>query len=62
MRVLIPITCVHDGDAGVLRDGRPRCPMCRRDIEHEQFEREAKALTADFRARAAGDDTTLWTD
>lgn len=24
-----PITCEHDGDAGVLRSGEPRCPMCR---------------------------------
>jgi hypothetical protein len=29
----IPITCEHGGDAGILRDGSPRCPMCRRARE-----------------------------
>lgn len=28
-----PITCEHDGDAGLLKNGMPRCPMCRRAQE-----------------------------
>lgn len=27
----VPITCEHDGDAGLTREGLSRCPMCRRD-------------------------------
>lgn len=49
-----PITCVHDGDAGVLRSGRPRCPMCRR----EQETRTAPT-TVDVAALAANDPDLL---
>lgn len=33
MTYRLPITCEHDGDAGLLKSGKPRCPMCRREQE-----------------------------
>lgn len=61
MRPVIPITCRHDGDAGLLRDGRPRCPMCRAEKDRERAVVEAAQRVVDHAMRASGDDT-LWTD
>lgn len=44
----LPITCEHDGDAGVLKSGDPRCPMCRRKQRTRQAPRriDVAALVA----------------
>ncbi|MBU4213559.1 MAG: hypothetical protein KJ792_02760 [Actinobacteria bacterium] len=64
MRPVIPVTCEHDGDAGLIKrpDGTliPRCPMCRRARERDRTDRLVGPVL-DYAARAAGD-TTLWDD
>lgn len=50
----LPITCEHDGDAGVLRSGEPRCPMCRRKRQTRTTPR-----TVDVAALAARDPDLL---
>lgn len=64
-RLLTPAICEEHGSvAGLLADGRPRCPGCRRRAA--QAARAAAAMPAprpadDWRMRQAGDDT-LWED
>lgn len=57
-RPVIPITCEHDGDAGLIKraDGTliPRCPMCRRARERAERDRLV-APVIDYASRAAGD-------
>ena len=64
VRPTIPATCEHDGDAGVMRDGTPRCPMCRAKRAQAKAAADAAVAAAqriiDQAQRAAGN--TLWTD
>lgn len=52
-RPWVPITCVHDGDAGTLASGLPRCPSCRRLAA--RYDATHAVPRGDPRAAAAGD-------
>lgn len=52
----LPITCEHDGDAGVLKSGEPRCPMCR---AKRQTATAPRTTTTDVAALASNDPDLL---
>lgn len=62
---LVPDLCRHGGRAGLMDDGRPWCPICRRDAELAQRRAEHRARLGwtgdrppvDHRMRAANDDS-----
>lgn len=58
MRVHVPVVCEHDGDGGLLKNGQPRCPMCRNAAQNAAAAAQSTTTPApkiDHRALAAGD-------
>lgn len=51
----IPLICPHDGNAGLLRNGQPRCPMCRREQQAAARTAAHRQERPDVRALAAAD-------